>query len=433
MTNYFKLNLVNFNQDKSENIFTSVIKFSDLNKTARMRSRKDEPSLYQRELKRDRLNEIIKYIKNMVDDESNSLPIFPTPLVLAIDTDIEYENYLNENYKDDTDKERDFRNKLNKYIEIRNKYAHGKSFNNIEEELIYYNVPKPIEINHILFIPSFEEILFIVDGQHRYKAIELYCKEFENEKLKNEFQFLTTILVNYDIYQQSRIFASINFNQKPVNKSLYYDIFGSIYESRDEITFSHYLVKRFNNSINFKGIVKLLGTGTGIISLAFFVETIMYNLISKNGCFYTLYKDYENNTSDEYKKLPNFLINYFSFLKNNLEEYFPQKKDENTFNPYRYYLFKTTGLYGLLLILNDIIKDVDIISYERDKLYTFLNRKFKNILNDPKQYFENEQFMKTAGAGSQKRFYKLLKDNLYNEISKAEKDELHKYLGIISL
>lgn len=414
MNNYFTLDLVSFNQDKSKNIFTSIINFSDLNKTARMRSRRDDSTLYQRELGVSRIKNIVSYIKDMVTDESNRLPIFPTPLVLAVNTDQEFSIFLNEKHKGDRELiVQDFEIGIEKYMKVRNKIAHAESLSD-DEKLTYENIPQPILIENKLYVPFFEKNMFIVDGQHRYKALETYCKEYNNKVLEKEFQFLTTILLDYDVYQQSRIFASINFNQKPVNKSLYYDIFGSIYESRDEITFSHFLVKNFNDGDGFSGIVKLLGTGSGIISLAFFVETIMYNLITKNGCLYSLYKDYENDKSDNYVDIPNFLINYFTFIKINFEKYFPKKKDDNSFSSYgyNYYLFKTTGMYGLLLLLNDIIDNDEIILYEQDKLFELLDRKFKKIKENPEKYFNNDEFLRTAGKGTQVKFYQLLKENL---------------------
>ena len=69
------------------------------------------------------------------------------------------------------------------------------------------------------------------------RVIKIGRKSLKEEypKLTNElvldyikqFEFNCTILLGFDKWEQGKVFADVNFNQKPVNKSLYYDIFGS--------------------------------------------------------------------------------------------------------------------------------------------------------------------------------------------------------------
>ena len=82
--------------------------------------------------------------------------------------------------------------------------------------------------------------VFIVDGQHRMMGmIKLYDElsrfvvrtaedDYVLDYLK-KYRFNCTILVNYDLWEQGQVFVNVNFKQKPVNKSLYYEIFGSEY------------------------------------------------------------------------------------------------------------------------------------------------------------------------------------------------------------
>lgn len=80
----------------------------------------------------------------------------------------------------------------------------------------------------------------IVDGQHRFAAMMSLQDKHErilegnDEKLKKisekiltqikAYKFNCTVLLNFDLWDQAQLFANVNFNQKQVNKSLYYDI-----------------------------------------------------------------------------------------------------------------------------------------------------------------------------------------------------------------
>lgn len=69
------------------------------------------------------------------------------------------------------------------------------------------------------------------------------------------YRFHCAILVNYDLWEQSQVFINVNFKQKPVNKSLYYEVFGSEYQDqandpkRNVIYHAHTLVRRMNEYI----------------------------------------------------------------------------------------------------------------------------------------------------------------------------------------
>lgn len=444
MRNYITLNLLKVKQHKSMNIYSSTIKFSNLLDTTRMLSRKTSDESYQRDLNKDRLKNIVKHINKCINIDTNyDMAVFSTPLVLSIDTQQEITddaNILYENSKDFKEVDSFYEKYIHDYFEALEK---KENLSQGEKENLD-NKPKSIVVQSKdfdrVYIPLVKDSIFIVDGQHRFEGLKRYCEDTGDTYTKNNFEFMATILVDYDLYQQSRVFADINFNQKSVNKSLYYDIFGSIYNTKDEITFSHYLVKHLNDTEEFNNIVKMLGSGSGIISLAFMVETIKDNLLDK--CMRDLYLTYENDTSIEYKKILAFLKKYFLYIKNNFNDYFPEKSKKRTelkgdkyklkkfeylekekdktyivsnyfsSRDYKFYLFKTTGMYSLLLILNDIIKSNEVFDYNEEKLNNYLDKVFKKIKEDEKKYFDNDDFKNTAGKGSQNKFYKLLSENL---------------------
>jgi DNA phosphorothioation-associated DGQHR protein 1 len=74
-----------------------------------------------------------------------------------------------------------------------------------------------------IIILTFEKLAAIVDGQHRLWGFERAIKE--NEDLKN-ICLPCAIFLDLPAPQQASIFATINFNQKPVSKSQTYELFG---------------------------------------------------------------------------------------------------------------------------------------------------------------------------------------------------------------
>jgi hypothetical protein len=85
------------------------------------------------------------------------------------------------------------------------------------------------------------------------------------------------------LWEQGQVFINVNFKQKPVNKSLYYEVFGSEYRDnkndlkRNKIYLAHCLAKVLNEDklSPYYHRVKMLGTGDGYISQAFVVEALL--------------------------------------------------------------------------------------------------------------------------------------------------------------
>ena len=109
--------------------------------------------------------------------------------------------------------------------------------------------------------------VFIVDGQHRMMGMIKLYEELDRMIVRTDdddyvydylkdYKFNCTILVNYDLWEQGQVFVNVNFKQKPVNKSLYYEVFGSEYredsqdDKRNQIYMAHCLVKELNEQKN---------------------------------------------------------------------------------------------------------------------------------------------------------------------------------------
>lgn len=147
----------------------------------------------------------------------------------------------------------------------------------------------------------------IVDGQHRLKAmITLYdsirtvIPEFRSEddifikKYLDNYRFNCTLLVNFDMWEQAQIFADVNFTQKKVSKDLYYSIYGMnppsepIDYKKNCIYIAHNLVKFLNISEKspFKGLIRMLGTGKGVISQAAMADSFIDQMRTPRGMWY---------------------------------------------------------------------------------------------------------------------------------------------------
>ena len=72
-------------------------------------------------------------------------------------------------------------------------------------------------------IPKKLEMASIVDGQHRVEGIK---KAIKDNRLSQDFDIVCAIYFELPPAQQAELFATINFNQQKVDKSLAYQLFG---------------------------------------------------------------------------------------------------------------------------------------------------------------------------------------------------------------
>lgn len=72
---------------------------------------------------------------------------------------------------------------------------------------------------HHIIIPSIERVASLIDGQHRLHAFEFATKNLN-------MPLLCAVYLDIPLPYHAYIFATINFNQKKVDRSLAYDLFG---------------------------------------------------------------------------------------------------------------------------------------------------------------------------------------------------------------
>lgn len=306
-----------------------------------------------------------------------------------------------------------------------------------EYEKQYYNLEKEFdnqitlcfEKDNVVYVPKGNKTVLIVDGQHRIGALKsLYPRINESLTFKNKlvtnivdsdflpflkdrirnFDILCTLLINFDVWEQGEIFAAVNFNQKPVNRSLYYDIFASSPDSeRNELKLAHDLVNHlnYNSASVLKGYIDMLGTGEGIVSQAAIMENLM-KLFGRGKVWNSLYLDYEDE-GKKYIVMGTFLRLYFSQIKESFKKYWPsegitKRKDYNEV------LLKTTGMGAWIRLINDIYKDINPYHDKTsEEMQIALKIKFEEIEPKGNLYFDKDSaFVQGAGQGLQSKLYK---------------------------
>lgn len=369
LNNMIKLEVLKINEDKIKSALVGKIKFSDLDKIAQLTYRSDDnENFFQRNTDINRVNELAKFIKGKILDEygvlkkqSNVLTLFPTTIILALTKNEKDDFILNDNT-----------------IEIKS----GVS-------------------------------AYIVDGQHRFKGIQ---KFYEDNKLSYsdfDIELPLMLLLDYDLYEQASIFIEVNFKQKAVNRSFYYDIFGSLPAKRSELQLAHYLVKYLNETEKspFYNLVKMLGTGDGTISQAFLVENI-FKLFRPKSIFSTFYFDYEKG-GDQQKEIAKILLSYFNIIKETFHEYTPQKNENGNYSVFgQDILFKTTGIGALIKLLNDFTSDVIKIHNDEEKLEKYFKYIFSliNKLEAKSMFSKDGDYAKGGGGGLQSKLHQKLRE-----------------------
>lgn len=384
-----------FNPDKSIEEVTE-----DINKDYYQRLTNDKRlgSIY---------NFLVKEINNIVISENNAIGSFPTAIIISMD--------INQDI--------DLEVELHSLIDAKEYTGAFYQENGSKIQLI---------------TPT-NKVSLIVDGQHRLSAmIQLYedakndsvrigrnSLKSEYPKLTNEliienlerFELNCTLLLGFDKWEQGKVFADVNFNQKPVNKSLYYDIFGSFPDpNKNDIFLAHMLAMHLNNNSNsvIKDSIKMLGSGKGYFSQAFFVEALLEHF-GKNGIWNTIPMDYLEN-GKEYKMLPKILKAYLKAVKLNFEEFWP-KEEQDTSRKYPHILLKTTGMGALLKLIAPIYRkfktEIDFKTIDINELTNVFSKELEKATKNGAKYFSKEgEYSGSGSKGLQNKLFKELGSDL---------------------
>lgn len=109
---------------------------------------------------------------------------------------------------------------------------------------------------YYLIIPLKSKSILVIDGQHRLEGLAKMDKDF-----RDKYELIIAFIIGYDRSVIATQFYKINYEQKPVNKSLLYQLTGEFSREITEISFMHNVVKILNELEDspFYGRVKMLG------------------------------------------------------------------------------------------------------------------------------------------------------------------------------
>lgn len=242
----------------------------------------------------------------------------------------------------------------------------------------------------------------IVDGQHRLAGLFI-----SNEDIQEDFEITAVLLFNATPHTCAKMFADINGNQTPVNRSVIYDLY-DIMEPTDEetrrIKTLHSICKKLNNDPDSPLYLhlKMLGIGNGAISQAFFIQyldeaikdidlsysdsqMIYKHLFLYLKCFQRVFKhQWPVMEKSEYAKLSKFYQHSNDTLKNMKSQ-----------------ILKTNGFGALMMLFPEVYEEVSVCNY--DEYFSIIKRLKSRIdwSSDP---------ILTQGTG--KKNQKKMKDKL---------------------
>lgn len=276
---------------------------------------------------------------------------------------------------------------------------------------------------------------FIVDGQHRlYSMMSLYedvttslqltfFGDSENEIIKEyleRYRFNCTILLNYDLWEQARVFADVNFNQRKVSRSLYYSIYGMWYsdnpkELRNNYIFiAHHLVNFLNSSPGspLKGLIRMLGNGEGLVSQSFLADSLIMHIQSPRGIWYV--DSMLDKTEGNYRYMAKELITFLTVIRNLFPEQWPVNGKHCSI------LLKTTGIGALMRLMGYIHKNflddrviASLNTSDTDYVVQPYYERLENLLSGLRRRGEmlfgfNGAYAGTGGRGLEGRLYRHL-------------------------
>ena len=293
--------------------------------------------------------------------------------------------------------------------------------------------------------------VFIVDGQHRMMGMITLYDELSRLAVKTEeddyvfdyllkYKFNCTILVNYDLWEQGQVFVNVNFKQKPVNKSLYYEIFGSEYREnetdweRNRIYLAHKITFYLNEHpvSPFYQRIKMLGTGRGYVSQAFVVESLQRHF--KRGGLWYFDPDEPPTDFNRIGCYSTELLSFFVAVKQLFPEFWPRVD-----SPKGTIICKTTGFGAWVRIMGMMREDNDTIllkqlneSARKEEVCKPYVEQVTKRLSPLQKYGEvlfgdNSEFSSSSGQGAEGKLYKKMLFYIQQQNSNVLNEETYPF------
>ncbi|CAG1023264.1 hypothetical protein DOJK_02200 [Patescibacteria group bacterium] len=261
------------------------------------------------------------------------------------------------------------------YIDSENSVLANNIIVSLKGDAISFN-------NGCLEIQQDKDVAFIIDGQHRLRAFKYATKK--------EFELPISGFIDLSLAEIAEIFVKINYYQKPVSKSLVYDLLGISEDIFPEFVEAHKITKILNETIGSPWFdnIKMLGIGKGIITQAAFITALEANKILDD-----LLQDFS------LEQKAKILSNYFTAIK----QLFPEQWG------YRGSIIaKTLSLNAFVRILPKVFKK---ITQETKGFKIEDIGKFMSPIT--KIHFESEQISSLGGMKGVQKLAQIMENKLF--------------------
>lgn len=288
-----------------------------------IRISEDSKNGIQRFLDPTRVDSIARYCEEAISN--NETPIFVTPVIISLNSD-----YI-----------------VNSLQSLLKDSKTGKLTLELPNKMLFEDTP---------------DVFTIIDGQHRLAGIEKFER---SSHFEHSINLPVVFILDADVYQSANIFITINANQRKVNSSIIYQLFGLIEDNGGQRTVQSFASKIVNILYNtqpspFYHKIKILGKTLNdkeaFISQATIANQIASNTWRKsNGRPRILTQFYDQNAPDFLSKV---IINYFTAFS----EIVPNVWENNTLAK------KAVGFSALFQFMLTLIDKEDDLTRENFKV-----------------------------------------------------------------
>lgn len=233
--------------------------------------------------------------------------------------------------------------------------------------LSFLEEPKELGEQAFLYIPYRKESILIIDGQHRLRGLEE-----ADPSVIDHYEILVSFIVGFSWSVVAKLFYTINYTQKAVNKSLLYHLTGEFSPELDEITFMHETVRALNEvsqSPLFKRI-KMLGTvdyslpaedrKRMTISQAFLIDYLhsTISISAINSIYPPIFLYYYQRREKWRVEVVRFLMKYFEAIK--------ESRQNDWDNPGESIICNTLGVGAFIRILHFLFVKMFIADFGKN-------------------------------------------------------------------
>lgn len=350
----------------------------------------DEQKLAEKDFQRDydptRVSKITQFLKE------EEFPFFPNTIIVTCDLI---------NNIEELD------------VNVDNSFEDFAKISNRPQQLAFLQLK---DNQYYLYVPYRPDTILVIDGQHRMRGLK-----DATESIKDNYELLLSFMIDLDRSVIAKLFYTINYEQKSVNKSLLYHLTGEFSTELDQVTFMHNVVKVLNelDYSPFFNKIKMLGVNPKntpdadklhlTISQAFLIDYLIKTISksSSNSIFAPIFLWYYNN--EEYQiEIIRFLIKYFDAVK--------KIRIVDWKNPTTNILTKGIGIAALIKVLHILFVKLFVTDWKTDptqiKFITSVDLELKLKGLENVDFSKEGEFGGVGSGGSINKLYQKIIENV---------------------